>query len=108
MSDLPSQYAEDIETFRQIRSSTTIFALDDEKGQQELKPRGPSGVLPLSPCLKDVFEKFEQDFQVANLPEDKYIKPPTSTLKLYIVGQHCFEDKLQELNTDFAKNMYLP
>ena len=47
MTDLPSQYAEDIETFRQIlnlpdprdtmpRSSTTIWALDDEKGQQEL------------------------------------------------------------------------
>ena len=80
MSDLPSQYAEDIETFRQIlklpdtrdimpRSSTTILALDDEKGQQELRTRGPSAMLPLSPYLKDAFEKFEQDFQVGNLPE---------------------------------------
>ena len=79
MSDLPSQYADDLETFRQVlnlpdprdtmpRSSTTILGLDDEKGQQELRPRGPSAVLPLSPYLKDAFEKFEQDFQASNLP----------------------------------------
>ena len=60
MSDLPSQYAEDIETFRHIlnlpdprdtmpRSSTTILDLDVEKAQQELRPRGPSAMLPLSP-----------------------------------------------------------
>ena len=53
MSDLPSQYAEEVETFRQIldlpdpretlpRSSTTVLGLDDEKGQQDLRPRGPS------------------------------------------------------------------
>ena len=46
MSDLPSQYAEEVETFRHVldlpdprktmpRSSTTVLALDDEKGQQE-------------------------------------------------------------------------
>ena len=50
MSDLPSQYAEKVETFRHIlelpdpretilRSSTTVLGLDDEKGQQELGPR---------------------------------------------------------------------
>ena len=44
MSDLPSQYAEEMETFRYIldlpdpretlpRSSTTVIGLDDEKGQ---------------------------------------------------------------------------
>ena len=58
---------------------------------------------PLNPILKDVFEKFEQDFLASNLPEGKYIKPPTSTAKYYKVGQPYFEDKLQELNTDFAK-----
>ena len=73
MSDLPSQYAEEVETFMQIlelpdaretlpRSSTTVLGLDDEKGQQELRPRGPSAMLPLNPILKDAFEKFEQDF----------------------------------------------
>ena len=57
MSDLPSQYAEEIETFRHIlnlpdprdtipRSSTTILGLDDEIGQQKLRPRGPSAMLP--------------------------------------------------------------
>ena len=116
MSNLPCQYAEEVETFRQIldlpdpretlpRSSTTVPRLDDEKGQQELRPRGPSAMLPLNPILKDAFEKFEQDFLTSNLPEGKYIKPPASTAKYYKVGQPCFEDKLQELNTglDFAK-----
>ena len=114
MTDLPSQYTEEVETFRQIldlpdpretlpRSSTTVLGLDDEKGQQELRPRGPSAMLPLNPILKDAFEKFEQDFLASNLPEGKHIKPPTSTAKYYKVGQPCFEDRLQELNTDFAK-----
>ena len=56
-------------------------------------------MLPLNPILKDAFEKFEQDFLASNLRECKYIKPPASTAKYYQVGQ----DKLQELNTDFAK-----
>ena len=77
MSDLPSQYAEEVETFRQIldlpdprdtlpRSSTTVLGLDVEKGQQVLRPRGPSAMLPLNPILKDAFEKFEQDFLASN------------------------------------------
>ena len=77
MSDLPSQYAEEVETFRHVldlpdpretmlRSSTTVLGLDDIKGQQELRSRGPSAMLPLSPCLKDAFEKFEQDFLASN------------------------------------------
>ena len=64
MSDLLSQYAEEIETFRHTldlpdpretmpRSSTSVLTLDDVKGQQELRPRGPSAMLPLSPYLKD-------------------------------------------------------
>ena len=60
-------------------------------------------MLPLNPILKNAFEKFEQDFLASNLPEGKYIKPPASTAKYYKVGQPYFEDKLQELNTDFAK-----
>ena len=94
MSDLPSQYSEDMETFRQFlilpdpkdsipRSSTTVWALNDVADQQELRPRGPSAMLPLSPQLKEVFDKFEQDFQAANLPEGKYIKPPASMSKWY-------------------------
>ena len=77
MNDLPSQYTEEVETFRQSldlpdpretlpRSSTTVLGLDDEKGQQELRPRGPSAMLPLSPILKDAFEKFEPDFLASN------------------------------------------
>ena len=119
MSDLPSEYAEEVETFRHIldlpdprktmpRASTTVLGLDDEKDQQELRPRGPSSMLPLSPYLKDAFERFEQDFLASNLPEGKYIKPPTSTAKWYNMGQPCFEDKLQELNSDFAKYCISP
>ena len=60
-------------------------------------------MLPLNSIIKDAFDKFDQDFQAANLPERKYIRPPPSTAKWYKVGQPCYEDKMQELNTDFAK-----
>ena len=52
--------------------------------------------------------KFEYDFQAANLPEGKYIKPPPSTAKCYKVGQPCYEEKIQELNIDFAKICITP
>ena len=103
MSGLPSQYAKDIETFRQIlnlpdprdsmpRSSTTVWVLNDVAGQQELRPGGSSVLFPLGPQLKDAFVKFEQDFQAANLPEGKFIKPAAS-FKWYKLGQPCV-DKL--------------
>ena len=57
------------------RSSSTVWALNDLAGQQELRPRSRSGA----------FENFEQEFQYANLPK----------------GQSCFEDKMQDLNIDF-------
>ena len=96
MSNLPSQYAEEVEIFRHVldlpdpretmpRSSTTVLGLDDEKGQQELRTRGPSAMLPLSPFLKDAFEKFEQDILASN--EGKYMKNPASTAKWYNVDQ---------------------
>ena len=65
-------------------------------------------MLALSSVIKDAFDKFEHDFQVANLPEGKYIQPPPSTAKLYKVGQPCYEEKIQELNTDFANSVLLP
>ena len=67
------------------------MGLDDEKGRQELKPRVPTSMLPLS----SVFDKFEHDFKAANLPEGKYIKPPPSTSRWYKVGQPCYEEKMQ-------------
>ena len=116
---MPSQYAEEVDTFRRIlslpdpresmpRSSTSVMGLDDEKGHQELRPRGPCSILPLSSVIKDAFDKFQHDFKAANLPEGKYIKPPPSTSKWYRVGQPCFQDKIQELNTDFAKICITP
>ena len=119
LSDIPSQYAEEVDTFRRIlslpdpresmpRSSTSVMGLDDEKGRQELRPRGPSSILPLSSVIKDVFDKFQHDFKAANLPEGKYVKPPPSTSKWYRVGQPCYQDKYQELNTDFAKICITP
>ena len=98
LSDIPSQYAEEVDTFRRIlklpdprdslpRSSTAVMGLDDEKGRQELRPRGPSSMLPLNSIIKDAFDKFDQDFQAANLPEGKYIRTPPSTAKWYKVGQ---------------------
>ena len=118
MSDVPSQYAEEMDTFRRIlalpdstesmpRSATSVMGLDDEKDSQELRPRGPSSMLPLSSVIKDTFDKFEHDFQAANLPEGKCIKPP-STAKWYKMGQPCYEDKIQELIKDFAKICITP
>ena len=119
LSDIPSQYAEEVDTFRSIlnlpdpmeslpRSSTALIDLDDEKGRKELRPRGHSSMLPFNSIIKDTFDKFDQDFQAANLPEGKYIKAPPSTAKWYKVGQPCYEDKIQELNTDFAKICITP
>ena len=65
LADVPSQYAEEVDTFRRIlslpdpresmpRSSTSVMGLDDEKGHQELRPRGPSSMLPLSSVIKDM------------------------------------------------------
>ena len=90
------------------RSSTSVMGLDDEKGRQELRPRGPSSILSLSSIIKDAFDKCQHDFKIANLPEGKYIKPPPSTSKWYRVGQPCYQDKYQELNTDFAKICITP
>ena len=90
------------------RSSTSVMGLDDEKGCQVLRPRGPSSMLPFSLVINDAFDKFEHDFQAANLPEGKYIEPPPSTAKWYKVGQPCYEEKIQELNTDFAKICITP
>ena len=84
------------------RSSTSVMGLDDENGHQELRPRCPSSILPLSSVIKDAFDKFQHDFKAANLPEGKYVKPPPSTSMWYRVGQPCYQDKFQELNTDFA------
>ena len=119
LSDIPSQYSEEVDTFRRIlslpdprdsmpRSSTSVLGLDDEKGRQELRPRGPSSILPLSSVIKDAFDKFQHDFKAANLAEGKYVKPPPSTSKWYKVGQPTFQDKIQELNMDFAKICITP
>ena len=115
----PSYYREVALSFRRIlslpdpresmpRSSTSVMGLDDEKGCQELRPRGPSSILPLSSVIKDAFDKFQYVFNAANLPEGKYVKPPPSTSKWYRVGQPCYQDKYQELNTDFAKICITP
>ena len=88
--------------------SSSVMGLDDEKGCQELRPRRPSSMLPLSSVIKDAFDKFEHGFQAVNLREGKYIKPPPFTTKWYKVGQPCYEEKMQELNTDFAKICITP
>ena len=91
LSDMPSQYSEEVDTFRRIlslrdpresmpRSSTSVLGLDDEKGRQELRPRGPPSILPLSSVIKDAFDKFQHDFKAANLAEGKYVKPPPPLL----------------------------
>ena len=64
MSDIPSQSAEELETFRQIldlpdpreilpRSSTTVLGLDDDKGQKEAK--SPFCYAPFKPHSQRCF-----------------------------------------------------
>ena len=65
-------------------------------------------MLPLSSVIKDAFDKFEHYFKAANLPEGKFIKPPPATTKWYKVGQPCYEEKMQEFNTDFSKICITP
>ena len=114
MSDIPSQYAEEVDTFRRIlklpdpreslpRSSTAVMGLDDEKGRQELRPRGPSFMLPSIQSSRMPLISLIRTSRQQIYLRGKYIKPPPSTAKWYKVGQPCFEDKIQELKTDFAK-----
>ena len=65
-------------------------------------------MLPLSSVIKDAFDKFEHNFQAANLSEGKYIKSPLSTAKWYKLGQPCYEEKIQEFSTDFTKICITP
>ena len=61
-----------------------------------------STFLPAYLSLKEVLELCEQDFKVANLPEGKFIKPPSATGKWYKMADPCFEEKIQNLNGYFA------
>ena len=53
------------------------MGLDDEKSRQELRPRGPSSMLPLSSVIKDAFDNFEHDFEAVI-----YLRVNTSNLLL--------------------------
>ena len=79
LSDIPSQYAEEVDTFRRIlslpdprecmpRSSTSVMGLDDEKGRQELRPRGPSSILPLSSVIKGPLINFNMTLRLLIYP----------------------------------------
>ena len=117
LSDLPSQYAEEVETFRQIldlpgprdilrRSSTSVLGLD-EKGRQELRPRGPSAMFPLNPILKDAFEKFNQDFLTSNLlrvnTSNSRLQQPNTTRWDNLVLKISFKNLTQILQISVSR-----
>ena len=92
LSDIPSQYAEEVDTFRRIlslpdpresmpRSSTSVMGLDDEKGRQELRPRGPSSILPLSSVIKDAF-----DSDVSRARDTRYLASFSTSPQFGIFG----------------------
>ena len=64
-------------------------------------------MLPLSSVIKDAFDKFEHDFQAANLPEGKYIKPPPSTAKWYNASlekcQHSLKSTFERVKSQNQK-----
>ena len=50
-------------------SSSSVMGLNPVAQKLELRPSGPSTFLPANPSLKETLEKFEQDFNFANLSE---------------------------------------
>ena len=78
ISDLPSHYTEDFETFRQLsnipgpKNSIPVFSasvMDLNKGAQKQDLRFKSATfLSANPSLKEALEKFELDFKTANPP----------------------------------------
>ena len=112
LSDLTSQYTEDIETFRQVLGildpkhsmpvSNLIMGLNEEQEKQEARVKGPSTFLPANPALKEELTKWEQDFQNLNLTEGKFPKAPQATGKYYKMVDPCFEERMQELNRKFG------
>ena len=105
LSDLPSQYTEDIETFRQV------LGIPDPKHSMPVsnlimglnaRPKGPSTFLPANPALKEELRKWEQDFQNLNLTEEKFPKAPQATGKYYKMVDPCFEERMQELNRNIC------
>ena len=111
LSDLPSQYTEDIETFRQVLGipdpkhsmpvSNLVMGLNEEQEKQEARPKGPFTFLPANPALKEELTKWEEDFQNLNLTEEKFPKAPQATGKYYKMVEPCFEERMQELNRKF-------
>ena len=106
MVNLPSQYAEEMETFRRIldlpdpretmpRLSTSVLGLDDKRANRSLGQEARLLCSPLALTSKMSLISLSMIFWP--------IKPPPSTAKWYKVGQPCYEDKIQELNTDFSK-----
>ena len=89
------------------RSSTTILGLDDEKGQQELRPRGPSAMLSLSPYLKVPLRSLNRIIRPHIYLSVNILNPPAFTTKWYKVGQPCYEDKMQELNSDIPVRAWI-
>ena len=118
LSDLPSQYTKDIETFRQVLGipgpkhsmpmSSSVMGLNEEQQQQEARPKGSSTFLPANPALKEELTKWEQDFQNLNLVEVKFPKAPQATGRYYKMVDPCFEEKMQELNRKFVKYCISP
>ena len=54
----------------------------------------PFSYATLSPYLKDIFEKFEQDSLASNLPEGKFINPYFNSKLLQGETTLFFEDNL--------------
>ena len=102
LGDLPSQYVEDIEAFRQVLGisdpkhsipvSNLAMGLNEEQEKQEARPKGPSTLLT----------KWEQDFQNLNLIQGKFPEAPQATGKYYKMVDPCFEERMQELNRKFG------
>ena len=77
LSDIPSQYTEEVDTFRRIlklpdpresmvRSSTAVMGIDDEKGRQELRP-SPQASSLFAPTIEGVGHPLKGRQNLQNL-----------------------------------------
>ena len=104
VSDPPSQYTEDTETFRQVLnipkfrdsvpvSSTSVWGLNKVAQKQEVRPKGLASFRLANISLMEALEEFELDFNAANLSDEKFIKAPPCHWQVLQIVDHCFEEK---------------
>ena len=103
LSDILSQYAEEVDTFTRIlsfpdpresmpRSSTSVMGLDDEKGHQELGQEALPLCFSSAQLSKMLLINLSRPLICLRVSTSNLLL--FSTSKWYKVGQPCYEEKI--------------